>query len=102
MEQYPFPLNSFVTTSNATLQTVLETEADFEVGYIVKVDIEYSQDIHVAHSDFKLAPTKEVIKEEWLSNDQRKFPLEKKFRCNGKSKIYFKQCIQKIITHCVI
>ena len=77
MEQYPLPLNSFVTTSNATFQTVLETEADSEIGYIVEVDIEYSQDIHAAHSDFKLAPTKEVIKEEWLSNDQRKFPLEK-------------------------
>ena len=40
MEQYPLPLNSFVTTSNATFQTVLETEADSEIGYIVELNTE--------------------------------------------------------------
>ena len=73
MEKYPLPLNNFIMASSVTLQKVLETEADSEVGYIVEVDIEYPQVLHEAHSDFPLAPTKEIIKEEWLSNDQRIF-----------------------------
>ena len=69
-----------------TLQKVLETEADSEVGYIVEVDIEYPQVLQEAHSDFPLAPTKEIIKEEWLSNDQRNFLIENDIPIKSKVK----------------
>ena len=86
MEKYPLPLNNFIMASSVTLQKVLETEADSEVGYIVEVDIEYPQVLHEAHSDFPLAPTKEIIKEEWLSNDQRNFLIENDIPIQSKVK----------------
>ena len=86
MEKYPLPLNNFIMASSVTPQKVFETEADSEVGYIVEVDIEYPQVLHEAHSDFPLAPTKEIIKEKWLSNDQRNFLIENDIPIQSKVK----------------
>ena len=53
------------TDANAqeTLNRILKTPDDDEIGYIVEVDFSYADSLHDLHSDFPLAPTKKAINE---------------------------------------
>ena len=42
-----------------------------DIGFILEVDLEYPQELHESHRDYPLAPTNEVVPEEWLSEIQR-------------------------------
>ena len=37
-------------------------------GYVLEVDLEYSQELHDIHNDYPLAPEKINIAKEWLSD----------------------------------
>ena len=67
MEKLPFPLKDFQKVE-IPLQEILNTDIDSDVGYILEVDLEYPDYLHDQHKDFPLAPTKENIEENFLSD----------------------------------
>ena len=69
MEKLPLPLKNFRKV-NVPLEQILSTDADSSIGYILEVDLEYPDDIHDSQKDFPLAPTKENIEENSLSEFQ--------------------------------
>ena len=60
------------------LEQVLNTPTDSPIGYILEVDLTYPHNIRDLHRDFPLAPTKEIVPDEWFSTYQR----ELKFSVN--------------------
>ena len=61
MEKYPLPLRDFQWNNSITIEEVLSTKLDDDIGYVVEVDIEYPDALHEKHADFPMAPTKENI-----------------------------------------
>ena len=59
------------TSSEASLNEILATPEDSDIGFILEVDLEYPQELHESHRDYPLAPNKEVVPDEWLSDYQR-------------------------------
>ena len=53
------------------LEQVLNTPTNSPIGYILEGDLTYPLNIRDLHSDFPLAPTKEIVPDEWLSAYQR-------------------------------
>ena len=84
MEKFMLPLNQFEWASGVTIETILATSDNSEVGYIVEVDLEYPDHLHDIHSDFPLAPVKQSINTAWLSEYQRNVLGERPV--NSKSK----------------
>ena len=72
MEKYPLPLRDFQWNNSITIEEVLSTKLDDDIGYVVEVDIEYPDALHEKHADFPMAPTKEIIESCWLSNYQKR------------------------------
>ena len=70
MEKFPLPLNSFEFNDQVTIAEILNTSRESEIGYILDVDVLYPDHLHDAHSDYPLAPTKEVVSKMWLSELQ--------------------------------
>lgn len=78
MEKFFLPLGNYVLVEigeagdaeRETLNMVLNTSEDSPVGYILEVDLEYPMELHDLHKDFPLAPTKETVAPEWLSDYQ--------------------------------
>ena len=70
MEKFPLPLNSFEFNDQVTIAEILNTSRESEIGYILDVDLLYPDHLHDAHSDYPLAPTKEVVSKMWLSELQ--------------------------------
>ena len=60
------------------LEQVLNTPSDSPIGYIPEVDLTYPHNIQDLHRDFPLAPTNEIVPDEWLSTNQK----ELKFNVN--------------------
>ena len=102
MEKYPLPLNSFELVLDITLEHILETGSDSNMGYVVEVDIEYPPDLHEIHSDFPLAPTKDIIKEDWLSNNQRSFLYNNNIPQNHEPQNWYRRFLPKPIILCTI
>ena len=48
-----------------------EQTEEQEYGYVVKVDMDYPEELHEAHNDFPLAPERLYVQEEWISEKQR-------------------------------
>ena len=46
---------------------VLKIETDVEEGWILEVDLEYPEELHISHSDYPLAVETNNIPEHWLS-----------------------------------
>ena len=59
-------------------QAGTQTPTDSPIGYILEVDLKYPHSIRDLQRDFPLAPTKEIVPDEWLSTYQR----ELKFSVN--------------------
>ena len=59
------------TSSETSLEEILATPEDSDIGFILEVDLEYPQKLHESHRNYLLAPTKEVVPEKWLSDYQR-------------------------------
>ena len=70
MEKFSLPLKSFEFNDQVTLAEILNTSRESEIGFIWDVDILYPDHLHDAHSDYPLAPTKEVVFKMWLSELQ--------------------------------
>ena len=70
METCPLPVGGFASVQ-VPLSVLLSTSEDSDIGYIVEVDLDYPEWLHDSHSDFPLAPTKEVVQPSWLSDYQR-------------------------------
>ena len=71
------PVGDFLLVE-VPLEPVLNTPTDSPIGYILEVDLTYPHNIRDLHRDFPLAPTKEIVPDEWLSTYQR----ELKFNVN--------------------
>ena len=69
MEKLPLPLKDFKKV-DVSLEQILETKIDSPVGYILEVDLEYPDVLHDQQKDFPLAPTKEQVDAEFLSDYQ--------------------------------
>ena len=69
MSQY-LPINNFKRVKNIDKieQKLMRIKNNSSTGYVVEVDLEYSQELHVIHNDYPLAPEKINIPKEWLSD----------------------------------
>ena len=70
MQLEKLPLADFAFNTDIQLQEILDTADDASIGYFVEVDISYPPSLHDEHRDFPLAPTKDVVEDEWLSDYQ--------------------------------
>ena len=69
LRQY-LPINNFkwIKDINKIEQKLMRIINNSSTGYVLEVDLEYSQDLHDIHNDFPLAPEKINIPKEWLSD----------------------------------
>ena len=77
MKTEHLPVGDFLLVE-VPLEQVLNTPTDSPIGYILEVDLTYPYNIRDLHRDFLLAPTKEIVPDEWLSTYQK----ELKFNVN--------------------
>ena len=49
-------------------QKLMNIKNNSSTGYVLKVDLEYLQELHDIHNDYPLAPKKINISKEWLSD----------------------------------
>ena len=70
LEKFPLPFNSFEFIDQVTTAEILNTSRESEIGYILDFDLLYPDHLHDAHSDYPLAPTREVVSKMWLSELQ--------------------------------
>ena len=69
MEKLPLPLKDFQKLE-MPLQDILNTDIISVVGYILEVDLEYPDCLHNQHKDVPLAPTKQSVEENSISDFQ--------------------------------
>ena len=70
MLQYPLPLKDFELVEGISLDTILQTEDEGDIGFLVEVDLEYPDGLHGKHADYPLVPDKESIDPLELSDFQ--------------------------------
>ena len=51
---------------------IVDHLTDSPHGYILEVDLDYPEELHVAHNAYPLAPERLVVKNEWMSDYQHK------------------------------
>ena len=68
--QYPLPLKDFELVEGTSLDTILPTEDERYIGFLVEVDLEYPDELHDKHADYPLVPDKESIDPLELSDFQ--------------------------------
>ena len=56
MLHFPLPLNQFELIEDVALETILQTDDEGDVGFIVEVDLEYPDALHDEHADYPLIP----------------------------------------------
>ena len=69
MQNFPLPLGNFQIV-DVELSEILSTDKESDVGYVLEVDLDYPDCLHNMHKDFPLAPTKEKIDRNMLSEYQ--------------------------------
>ena len=65
MQLEKLPLSEFAFNTEVTFQEVLDTPDNASVGYFVEVNLSYPPGLHDDHRDSPLAPTKDIVVEEW-------------------------------------
>ena len=70
MQLEKLPLAEFAFNTEIPIQEILDTADEANIGYFVEVDLFYPPGLHDEHCDFPLAPTKDVVEDEWLSDYQ--------------------------------
>ena len=72
MSQY-LPTSGFrwVEDCQQLAKTIAEHPADGPEGYILEVDLEYPEDLHVAYNAYPPAPERMVVEKRWMSEYQR-------------------------------
>ena len=61
MLQYSLPLKDFELVEDISLEKILQTKNEGDIGFLVEVDLEYSDELHDKHADYPLVPDKEPI-----------------------------------------
>ena len=63
------PINNFEWVKNIDKieQKLMRIKTNSSTGYVLEVDLDYSQELHDIHSDYPLAPEKINMPKEWLS-----------------------------------
>ena len=61
MFNYPLPEKAFELVTEITLEEILQTDDNGEIGFVVEVDLEYPDAIHEKHSDFPIISDKQPI-----------------------------------------
>ena len=67
----------WVKDCNELEKTIINHSPDSDKGYILEVDLEYPYELHDTHNAYPLAPEKIKVKDEWLSEYQKKVRLNK-------------------------
>ena len=70
MLHYPLPLKYFELVDDISLDEILQTEDERDIGFLVEVDLEYPDELHDKHADYPLVPDKEPIDPLELSDFQ--------------------------------
>ena len=62
MSQYlPYANFKWVKNINEIEQKLMKIKSNNSIGYILEVDLEYTQNMHNEHSDYPLAPEKIMV-----------------------------------------
>ena len=75
MHKFPLPLSHFEIL-NVELGTILKTENDRKIGFVIEVDLDYPDALHNIHTDITVAPTKEKIDRNMLSEHRIKQAID--------------------------
>ena len=67
-QQLPYSDFEWVDQDELTKIDWLAQTVNQEIGYIAKVDLEYSAVLHDKHNDYPLAPERIKVQDEWLSD----------------------------------
>ena len=70
MLHYPLPLKDFELVDDISLDEILQTEDEGDIGFMVEVDLVYPDELHDKHADYPLVPDKEPIDPLELSDFQ--------------------------------
>ena len=70
MLEYPLPLKDFELVIDLSLDEILQTEDEWDIGFLVEVDLEYPDELHDKHADYPLIPDKVSIDPLELSDFQ--------------------------------
>ena len=70
MQMDMLPVVEFAFNVEITLNEILNTPNEASVGYFLEVDLNYPVHLQDDHLDFSLAPTKEIVQDEWLGEHQ--------------------------------
>ena len=83
MQNNHLPLKDFALDAHIKLDEVLKISSTAQHGYIVEIDIDNPPELHEAHQDYPLAPSKLKIKHSWLSGYQKNLKVQ--MHLTGKS-----------------
>ena len=86
MTNYSLPLGEYELLNEFDLDEILNTSDKSLYGFILEVDLAYPEELHNSHSDFPLAPTKEVVQLHWLSEYQENLREKLKMKTMPKNK----------------
>lgn len=67
-ESLPVANFEWMTDDEISCSKIEEVPDDAPTGYILEADLKYPHDLHDTHSDFPLAPVKQSVPYEWLSD----------------------------------
>ena len=70
------PMGNYKWNTAITLQQILDTSADADVGFFVDVDRLYPKELHDNHNGLPLAPEKRQILPQWFSAYAKSFGLK--------------------------
>ena len=69
----PLPKNGFHWKREMpTEEQIMKMKWNSKKGWILKADLEYTEELHYAHNDYPLAPEKKAINPEQMSEYQRR------------------------------
>ena len=74
--QKVMPMGNYKWNTAITLQQILDTSADADVGFFVEVDLLYPKELHDIHKGLPLAPEKRQILPQWFSPYAKSFGLK--------------------------
>ena len=86
MSQY-LPTGGFKWVEDVSIFTedfIKNLKDDSPIGYIMEVDLEYPDNLHDSHDQYPLAPQHLDIKEDMLSDHQKKLAAELNCKVGGK------------------
>ena len=70
MEKFALPLYSFEFNDKTTLEEIMNTSADSDIGFILDGDLTKPDHFHDAHSDYPIPPAREIMSNLWFSDVQ--------------------------------